>query len=113
MRKLGPVVYLTAHNNFALTHYATVKAALRNHTDFVSGLGVAGDDAGSKILRGNIVASDPPRHSEMRKVMLPTLAPKTLENLRGQFDSLANDVVHHLLGGRPLKARDLLESPQL
>lgn len=98
MRKLGPVVYLTAHNNFALTHYATVKAALRNHTDFVSGLGVAGDDAGSKILRGNIVASDPPRHSEMRKVMLPTLAPKTLENLRGQFDSLANDFVHHLLG---------------
>ena len=98
MRKLGPVVYLPVHGNFALTQYQSVKMALLNHTIFKSGLGVAADDFGSNFLQGNIVASDPPRHTELRKVMLPTLSPKELEGLRNQFNALATKTVEELIG---------------
>jgi cytochrome P450 len=97
MRKLGPVIYLPKHNNFALTQFHTVKMALRNHRDFVSGSGVAADDTGAELLQGNIVASDPPRHTELRKAMMPTLSPKALEPLREQFDRLASHTVGQLL----------------
>ena len=44
MRKLGPVVYLPVHGNFALTQYQSVKMALLDHTIFTSGLGVTADN---------------------------------------------------------------------
>ena len=56
------------------------------------------DDFGSAPFFMKIVASDPPRHTELRKVMLPTLSPKELEGLRNQFNALATKTVEELIG---------------
>ncbi len=72
--------------------------ALLDHTIFTSGLGVTADNFSSNFLQGNIVASDPPRHIELRKVMLPTHSPKELEGLRNQFNALATKTVEELIG---------------
>ncbi len=99
MRALGPVVYLPQLGNYAFTHHKTVKDALRNHADFISGEGVSADDFGSGLQRGNVVASDPPRHTGMRKAMLPTLMPKSIEDLRENFERLSDDLVTGLMVG--------------
>ena len=97
MRALGPVVFLPVHGNYAFTHHQTVKHGLRNHTDFISGEGLSADDFGSNLQRGNVVASDPPRHTAMRKAMLPTLMPKAIGGLRQQFDGIATELVEALV----------------
>ncbi|MBL6625972.1 MAG: cytochrome P450 [Alphaproteobacteria bacterium] len=96
MRALGPVVYLPQLGNYAFTHFATVRDGLRNHPAFSSAAGVSADDFGSGLQAGNIIASDPPRHTTMRKAMLPTLMPASLSDLRENFDRLAEHLVDGL-----------------
>lgn len=97
MRNLGPVVYLPQLGNYAFTHYRTVRDGLHNHAAFSSASGVSADAFGANLQAGNIIASDPPRHTAMRKAMLPTLMPKSIAGLRENFDRLAEGLVEDLV----------------
>ncbi len=112
MRKLGPVVWLPVHENFALTRGKEIREALRDPETFCSGRGVAADQFGCDYLQGNTVASDPPRHTQLRQAMAPPLTPSSLQEIapnieemaealivdlvsRGSFDAVP-DLAHHL-----------------
>lgn len=97
MRRLGPVVWLPRHGNYALTRCKEIREAVRNHQDFCSGNGVAGDRFGCQFLQGNTVASDPPRHTHLRKIMAPPLTPSELESVRPGIETAADDLVASLL----------------
>jgi len=97
MRALGPVVYLPRHGCYALTRHAEVRAALRNHADFISGSGVAGDAFGCTFLQGNTVASDEPRHSCLRRAMAPPLLPGALSDIREAVQRAADALIEDLL----------------
>lgn len=97
MRGLGPVVYLPQHDNYALPRYREVAAALRNHEDFCSSKGVAGDVFGCEFLQGNTVASDPPRHTALRRAMAPPLFPGALKEIRPQIMAVAQALIDSLL----------------
>ena len=94
LRNLGPVVWMTALGNYAFTHYDTVRAGLRDHATFVSGLGAAADDFGCEFQRGNTVASDCPRHTTLRNAISPPLQLNNVADLRPQIQAAANDFVH-------------------
>lgn len=87
MRALGPVVWLPRDQNFALTHHATVAAAVRDHESFISGKGVAADDVANEITKGNSAASDGVRHAAIRGATSVPLLPGALEAVRGQIES--------------------------
>jgi len=106
MRSLGPVIYLPRNGNFALTRHAEVSAALRDNARFVSGLGVAGDSFGCAHLRGNTVASDPPRHDRLRKAMAPPLFPGALAAIRPKIDATAVALIESLT------AKDGFDTPR-
>ncbi|MAT00842.1 MAG: cytochrome [Rhodobacteraceae bacterium] len=97
MRSLGPVIYLPKLGNYALTQYSVVQEALRNYKVFASGQGVSGDAFGSKFLRGNIIASDPPRHHKLRRAMSPPLMPKALKSVKQKVDYEAQILVDELI----------------
>lgn len=97
MRALGAVVWLPRHGCYALTRHAEVRAALRNHADFISGNGVAGDDFGCTFLQGNTVASDEPRHSCLRRAMAPPLLPGALGEIREAVQQTADALVEDLV----------------
>ena len=97
MRSLGPVVYLPLHDNYALTRHPQVQSALRDHHRFCSGKGVAGDRFGCEFLQGNTVASDDPRHSELRRAMAPPLFPGALEDIRDRVQLEADGLIDRLL----------------
>lgn len=96
MRALGPVIWLPAHKNFALTRNQEVRIALKGHAQFCSGNGVAADQFGCDYLQGNTVASDQPRHTDLRKIMAPPLMPAQLEAIRPQIKQTADALVKSL-----------------
>ena len=97
MRELGVVVYLPELSNYAITSYEESKEVLRNWRIFSSAKGVAGDEIGSKILKGNTLASDPPVHSQMRKAMGNPLTSKKLERVEDTIEKLAENIVKKLI----------------
>ena len=97
MRGLGPVVYLKKLGAYAFTNYESVKYALQNHRIFINSNGVAADDFGSSFLKGNILSSDPPVHSELRKVMAPPLMPKSLKLIETRVEEFAVKIINKLI----------------
>ena len=97
MRGLGPVVYLKKLGAYAFTHYESVKYALQNHRIFINSNGVAADDFGSSFLKGNILSSDPPVHSELRKAMAPPLMPKSLKLIETRVEEFAVKIINKLI----------------
>lgn len=97
MRALGRVVYLPDIDSYALTRFAEVRAALRDAATFCSGKGVAGDRFGCDFLQGNVVASDEPRHSDLRRAMAPPLLPGALEAIRPSVQTAADSLIETLV----------------
>lgn len=104
MRELGPVVWLPELDNFALTRYDAVRAALRDHKRFVSSRGVAGDAFGCEMLQGNTVASDPPQHTALRQAIEPPLRRRALEDVRPRVQVVLDEAVGRLVGGETFDA---------
>ena len=97
MRALGEVVYLPELSNYAITTYEESKYALRNWRVFSSASGVAGDDKGSKILKGNTLASDPPIHNQLRKAMANPLKSNNLRLVEDTIEKLAENLIKKLI----------------
>jgi cytochrome P450/ferredoxin-NADP reductase len=97
MRRLGAVVWLPRHRNFALTRYKEVAAGLRDHDTFISGRGVAGDEAGSRMMRGNAVGSDGERHHQIRKAIAPPLLPGAMRDIEETVQALADALIADLV----------------
>lgn len=97
MRALGPVVFIPSLGNYALTQHAVVQNALRDHARFSSAKGVAGDKFGSDFLQGNTVASDPPKHTKLRRAMAPPLLPGALESIRPEVERVAGTLIEGLV----------------
>jgi cytochrome P450 len=98
LRDMGPLVYLQAHDLYALPRYADVRSALLNHKDFISGEGIAGFKWPKEIDVTNSIASDEPVHSRFRKAIDGPLQPRALEQLRDAIQTAANDLVKRLTG---------------
>ena len=97
MREMGAVLWLPALENFALTRAGVIREAVRNHEDFCSRKGVAADQFGCTFLQGNTVASDPPRHTQLREAMAPPLTPTALESIRPRVDDMAAGLIEKLM----------------
>lgn len=126
LRDLGPVVWMEALGNYALTTYQAVRSGLRDHETFISGDGAAANDFGCQFQRGNTVASDPPRHTVLRAAVAPPLGLDKIGDIRPQIRAAANEIVAaavqkrdadaitDLARGLPLRiVRDLVGLPDL
>lgn len=107
MREIGPVVYLSKHDLYALPRYQEVSEALRQPLRFVSSRGVSPIQKVNDILVGSTLNSDPPQHDKTRAVTSEPLLPGALKAVeprirdaadglidtlcaRGQFDAVAD-----------------------
>ncbi len=104
MRALGPVVFIPDLGNYALTQYAAVRAALSVFAQFESKHGVAGDAFGCEMLQGNTVASEPPRHTDLRRAMEPPLQRRALQNIQSRIQSAADALVNSVANGQEFDA---------
>ncbi len=92
LRDKGPVVWMEALGNFALTQYDAVRDGLRDNETFISGLGAAADKFGCEFQRGNAIASDPPRHTTLRNAIIQPLRPDQISKLKPQIQAAADEI---------------------
>jgi cytochrome P450 len=97
MRDLGPVVWLAAPGIPAVTRYDGVRAVLADHETFRSGQGVLFTQVANQMTRGTTLASDPPLHDTLRRVVAHRLTPRALRDQRDMVQAKADEVVAHAL----------------
>lgn len=97
LRAAGPVVFLRRHGLFALSRYDDVRDALRDHDTYSSAQGVGADDAAARQAVGTLIASDPPAHDQLRKVMMVPLSPSSVGKLRETIAATAETVIDRLV----------------
>lgn len=97
LRDAGPVVFLRQQGLYALSRYDHVRTALRDHDTYSSAQGVGADDAAARQAIGTLIASDPPAHDQLRKIMMVPLSPSSVSKLRETITLTAEEVVGRLV----------------
>lgn len=98
LRALGPVVYLSRYDLYALPRYDQVRAALMDWQTFSSARGVFVDPDVNAQLEGITLCSDPPEHTAMRSVLGRPLRPERMREITPRIEAEADRVVERVVG---------------
>ena len=97
MRDLAPAVWLSKYDMWLISRYEDVNACLLNPEVFCSSRGVTMNPEMNAIQGGNMLMSDDPAHSEMRKVYMGPLDPKALGQIRETIQVSADAHIEKLV----------------
>jgi cytochrome P450 len=104
LRDTGPVVWLSRHNAWVVTHHSTIREALLNAEVFTSFRGVAMNEWANRASGGTMLLSEDPDHRRLRKVFGRPLLPAALQDLKERLEHLAENRVTELLKKREFDA---------
>jgi cytochrome P450 len=97
IRDLGETVWLEQHSMWAIGRHLDARNALSAHNIFISGKGVAANNLSNGNSPGNLLASDPPLHTHLRKVVSKPLHPKALARIKPRIEASAGSLIDRLL----------------
>lgn len=110
IRDIAPAVWLPRNGLWAIARHADVRKALADHDKLISGKGVAANDKLNSMANNNLLASDPPLHDALRKVVAAPLTPAGLKRVRGRIMQSAGILVDRLVARRSFDGmRDLAQ----
>lgn len=100
LREMGPVIYLSTYDVYAIARYEEVRSSLENWQQFSSGAGV-----GLANFRYEepwrppslLLETDPPKHDAPRAVLSKVLGPRQLHKFREEWSAKAADLVSSVL----------------
>lgn len=104
LRDAGAVVWLEAHDVYAVTRYSEVRAVLADHATFISGQGVGLNEVINTVGRGTTLMTDGAEHACQREIIGRPLTPRALSGLRGDAEFLAETLVDRLVARRTFDA---------
>ncbi len=97
IRDLGPAVWLTAHDAWAIGRFDDMRAALRADAVLVSSHGIAMNpllnSEGTRIT----LTTDGELHRQLRSVLMKPMMPSALHAVQAEVERLADDLVTALL----------------
>ncbi|MFN3937430.1 MAG: cytochrome P450/oxidoreductase [Gemmobacter sp.] len=96
LRALGPVVYLTKHDLYAIPNYREVSAVLRQPLRYSNARGVSPLQEVNDILVGSTLNSDPPAHDRTRAITSEPLLPGALVEVQGRIQDAADGLIDTL-----------------
>jgi cytochrome P450 len=97
IRECAPVVRLPATGIYAIGRYGDVRACLTHHDNFLSEQGVGVNEIANRNIRGTTIASDSPKHEQLRRVIAAPLQPAALASLRDQIETAAQELIERLV----------------
>ena len=98
LRALGPVVYLSRYDVYALSRYEQVRDVLGNWERYSSAQGVTMNPQMNEQLKGIITLFlDPPEHTSVRKALGRPLRADRLRELAPQIEAEAESIVEELV----------------
>lgn len=104
LRELGPAVWLSRHNAWAITQYEAVRKALLGPEIFSSASGCMMNEPMNAATSGIMLCSDDPDHLAMRRLFAKPLLPKALETLRPRLKALAEQRLDELVARKQFDA---------
>jgi cytochrome P450 len=99
LRDAGPVVWLEPHELFVLSRYPDVRAALDDWPVFSSAQGVMMNERMNELLRGIVLCTDPPEHTQLRGILRRPLERDELKALEPEIEAEAEALVDRLVAG--------------
>lgn len=96
LRAMGPVVWLSQQQVYALPRYAEVASVLRQPRRFISSRGVSLNERTNRLLVGSTLNSDPPEHDATRAITSAPLLPGALEAITPRIRAAADGLVAEL-----------------
>jgi len=105
LRELAAAVYMEPSNLWALTRYEHNRAAMANWKVF-SSRSVAFNDTMNQVLLGTSLATDPPDHRALRKVLMERLSPRALRDVEADIAAVADRMVAELVERGSFEAMD-------
>jgi len=97
LQDLGPAVWLSRYQMFALTRHDSVKRALLDAEAFSSASGVMMNDDMNQVLRGNTLCSDGEDHRRLRRIITRPLTATAMVSLRSEITTKAEALVERLV----------------
>jgi cytochrome P450 len=98
LRELGPLVWLEAHQMYAVPRYAEARAVLADPGTYCSGQGVALNDAANAMAAGrNTLMTDGKLHEHLRRVLARNLTPRALRVVDESITRAAGELVAKLV----------------
>jgi cytochrome P450/ferredoxin-NADP reductase len=97
LRELGPVVWLSQLQVYALPRYDEVASVLRQPRRFISSRGVSLNERTNRLLVGSTLNSDPPEHDATRAITSEPLLPGALEAIVPRIRRAAEGLVAELV----------------
>ncbi len=97
IRDLGAAVWLPRNDLWAVGRHADVRKCLADHEVFQSGKGVAANRRANEMAPGNLLASDPPLHDKLRKIVGAPLTVQALQEVKDRIASSAGDLIDRLI----------------
>lgn len=105
-REQAPVLWDDASGAWHLFRYDDVKRVLSDHALFSSANGPAGSQGEApEGIAASMIATDPPRHRQLRGLVSQAFTPKAINQLRPRIDALAQEL---LAAAAPRGAMDLI-----
>jgi cytochrome P450 len=97
LREAGPVVWLSAHEVYAVARYEEVRTVLDDPQTFCSGQGVGLNDIINQVGQGTTLMSDGEEHDGQRQIIGRPLTPARLAELRSDAQDIADKLVDSLV----------------
>lgn len=97
LRDMGPVVWLSHQNAFAVSRHAECQDVLRRPDIFQSGRGLSLNDAVNKNLIGSTLNSDGDAHRRKRSITATPIMPKNLVPFEADIESRAEALADALV----------------
>ena len=99
IRDLGPAVWLPANELWAIGRHEDVRAGLAAHDVLISGNGVAANPTANAMANANLLASDPPLHNHLRKIVAAPVSPRGLQEMKPRIAASADALIERLIAG--------------
>lgn len=114
LREAGPVVWLERYGVWAMARYDEVHAALLDWRTFCSSAGVGLSNFRTETpwrTPSLLLEADPPEHTRARKAINRALSPRTVRELRAEFDEHATALAAKLVEQATIDGvRDIAEA---
>ena len=105
MRATDPVAYDPRRDVYSAFRYADVQRALSEYATFSSGFGGPGDGADDPF-GASLIASDPPRHRQLRNLVTQAFTPRAVARLEPRITQIVAELLDHVF---PTGAMDIVD----
>ncbi|PNI09755.1 cytochrome P450 [Arthrobacter sp. AFG7.2] len=98
MRETAPVFYDEQSGSWHVFRYHDVQRALSDYATFSSHMGGDDVEGTGQLFASSLIATDPPRHRQLRSLVTQAFTPKAVDALAPRIAGLTDELLEGIVG---------------